>query len=453
MLRRGDMLKHWLVAVVVLSGCGEGVLELTEDGQATVEGALTTRLRIVAGNLTSGSGQNYDPGHGARIFDGLDPDVVLIQEFNAASVPSFVSSTFGTGFTWVRGAATEQIPNGVISRYPIKSSGTWADSRVNGTRGFTWALIDVPGATDLFAVSVHLSTSSSSTRQAEAAALVSQIKAAAPAGSWVVIGGDLNTNSRTESALSTLSQVVVTSGPWPVDRNNNGNTNAARAKPYDWLLVGGGLQAKQVPCVVGTTSFTNGLVADTRVFSPISALSPALSGDSGASGMQHMAVVRDFAIEGDTTPPPPPPPVGTARVIINEVLANEPGSDVTAEFIELLNTGDATADLSGWTLSDGVAQRHVFPAGTTLAAGRTLVVTGASASTGTLALSNSSDSVTLAASGQPVDTVSWTSTLGSVDGVSMNRSPDGTAGAPFVLHTSLSSTNASPGTRVDGSAF
>lgn len=430
--------------------CGEGVGEISEDGRGVVEGALTTRLRIVAGNLTSGTGQNYDPGHGARIFDGLEPDVVLIQEFNASDVGTFVSSTFGSGFTWVRGAATEQIPNGVISRWPIRQSGTWADSRVNGTRGFTWALIDIPGATDLFAVSVHLSTSSASTRQAEAAALVSQIKSAAPAGSWLVIGGDLNTNSRTESALSTLSQVVTTSGPWPVDRNGNANTNSTRSKPYDWVLVGAGLQAKQVATVIGSQSFTSGLVADTRVFTPISALSPALTGDSGASGMQHMAVVRDFAIDGDVTPPPP---TGTARVILNEVLANEPGSDVSAEFVELVNVGDGTADLSGWTLSDSVATRHVFPAGTTLAAGKALVVSGATASTGTLALSNSSDTVSLTGGGVTVDSVSWTSTLGGVDGVSMNRGVDGSATASWVLHTTLSSASSSPGTRVDGSAF
>lgn len=442
----------WLLVVLVSSSCGEGVLELSEHGQASVRAALSTRLRIVAGNLTSGTGQSYDPGHGARIFDGLDPDVVLIQEFNASSVPAFVTNTFGAGFSSVRGAATEQIPNGVISRYPIKASGTWADARVNGTRGFTWALIDVPGPTDLFAVSVHFSTSNATTRQAEATALVTQLRATAPAGSWVVVGGDLNTNSRTEAALSTLRQVVVTSGPWPVDRASNGNTNASRSKPYDWLLVSGDLQAKQVPCVVGPQSFPNGLVADTRVFTPISALSPALSGDSGASGMQHMAVVRDFVIDGDATPPPPPPPPpsGTARVIINEVLANEPGTDVTAEFVELLNVGDASAELGGWTLSDATAQRHVFPPGTTLAAGQALVVTGANASSGTLALSNGSDSVTLTAAGQALDSVSWTS---SVDGVSVNRSPDGTAGAPLVLHTTLASQPSSAGTRVDGTAF
>ena len=58
------------------------------------------RIRVVASNLTSGSAQSYDPGHGARILRGLKPDIALMQEFNIGdnseqAVRRFVSDTFG----------------------------------------------------------------------------------------------------------------------------------------------------------------------------------------------------------------------------------------------------------------------------------------------------------------------------------------------------------------------
>jgi hypothetical protein len=76
------------------------------------------------------------------------------------------------------------------------------------------------------------------------------------------------------------------------------------------------------------------------------------------------------------------------------------------------------------------------------------------ATTGTLALGNSGDTVTVKnAAGTTVSTLTYPSSLSGTDGVSMNRSPDGTSGATFVLHTTLSSLASSPGKRVSGSAF
>ena len=37
--------------------------------------------RIMASNLSSGNYQSYDPGHGIRLMQGVDPDIILIQEF------------------------------------------------------------------------------------------------------------------------------------------------------------------------------------------------------------------------------------------------------------------------------------------------------------------------------------------------------------------------------------
>jgi endonuclease/exonuclease/phosphatase family metal-dependent hydrolase len=563
-LSRFSLLDRRLLAAVLaltLAACGgaelDGVGEGGEDTLATHEGALSVPVRLMAANTTSGNYQNYDPGHGIRIFQGTRPDVVMIQEFNygdnsASSIQSFVNTAFGTSFYYYREGGA-QIPNGVISRWPIIASGEWDDPYVSN-RDFAWARIDVPGSKDLWVVSVHFLTSSSTDRNNEANSLVQRIKANIPTGDYLVIGGDFNTSSRTEAAFSTLSQVVTTSGAYPVDRNGNGNTNAGRTKPYDHVLVDGDLGAYQKATVIGSSSFSAGLVVDTRVYSPISEIAPALSTDSGATNMQHMAVIKDFLIPDDTavasvtvsspnggesfaggstqsitwsatgvtnvkleytldgtawsvitsstsastgsyawTVPNSAStaakvrvsdasnsaisdtsngtftitvPTGTGKVFINEVLVNEAGSDVTTEFVELVNSGTAAVDLSGWTISDATALRHTFANGTSLAAGRSLVVFGGAAgipagmtnavaaSTNALSLSNSGDTVYLKnSSGTAVDTATLGSALCGTDGVSANRSPDGSSTGTFVLHTTLAATGSSPGERTNGTAF
>ena len=48
------------------------------------------------------------------------------------------------------------IPNGIISRYPIVASGSWVDTvQSQPNRGFAWAQIALPGTNDLYVVSVH----------------------------------------------------------------------------------------------------------------------------------------------------------------------------------------------------------------------------------------------------------------------------------------------------------
>jgi hypothetical protein len=277
-------------------------------GQSPVWGQ---KIRIVAGNISSGNGQNYNEGHGIRIFQGLKPDIVLIQEFNyltksAADMREFVDTTFGPTFSYFRESNTGSIPNGVISRFPILESGQWVSTVAE--RDYAWARIDLPGTRELLAISVHLPTSSSGARNSEAQDLVGYINTyyssnPAHATDYAVIGGDYNTDTRSEACLSTLGSIFTIGTSHPADRNGNVNTNAGRNKPYDGVYAGKGLPALQVPTVIGASTFTNGLVADTRVYSPISDISPALSSDSGAAQMQHMAVVKDFLIPLPADPP------------------------------------------------------------------------------------------------------------------------------------------------------
>ncbi|MHB8872216.1 MAG: endonuclease/exonuclease/phosphatase family protein [Myxococcaceae bacterium] len=261
-------------------------------------------LRIVAANTSSGNLSSYDPGEGIRIFQGLKPDLVLIQEFNYATksdadIRRFVDQTFGPTYFFYREPGALQIPNGVISRYPIVAAGAWKDSTFISNRNFAWARIDVPGGKDLWAVSLHLRTNSSGNsgdRNAEASLVVGNAKAVVPAGDYLVVGGDLNTKSRTESCFTTFSQVVVTTGPFPVDQAGNSATSADRSDPYDWVMVNAGLKLKEVPVRIGANSFAAGLVFDSRVYSPLIDVAPVRSTDSNASNMQHMAVVRDFEL-------------------------------------------------------------------------------------------------------------------------------------------------------------
>jgi len=263
-------------------------------------GASSGLVRVVAANLTSGNKQSYDGGQGVRILQGLDADVILLQEMNYgantdAAIGALVDDVCSGECSYIRGPQ-EQIPNGVLSRLPMLECGSWTDPEVSN-RNFVWARIDVPGSADLWAISVHLLTSNSSNRALEAAALLSEIAAAIPPTDLIVLGGDLNTNNRAESAITAFASVFQTAGPHPVDQNGNDSTNAPRDKPYDWVLADADLAAQQVPLTIGQSVFPAGAVIDTRVYTPLSEIAPALSGDSGAPSMQHMAVVKDFQIE------------------------------------------------------------------------------------------------------------------------------------------------------------
>jgi endonuclease/exonuclease/phosphatase family metal-dependent hydrolase len=175
----------------------------------------------------------------------------------------------------------------------------------------------------------------------------------------------------------------------------------------------------------------------------------------------HYPVLARYQFGGGSPPTP-----SSGKVFINEILANEPGSNTVGEFVELVNGGSSAVDLSGWALWDGIAARHAFASGTVLAAGKAIAIFGATSgipsgtpsavgsSTGTLSLGNSGDSVSLRdASGTLVGSFTYGASLSSVDGASMNRSPDATPGASFVLHTGLSGLSSSPGKKANGASF
>ena len=289
--------------------------EETDDEYEEIDdfGGDSIHIRIVAGNITSGNGQSYDPGEGIRIFKALKPDIALVQEMNYknnsdSDYRNFAQQIVGKNYYAVD-SADYQIPNGVVSRYPIRSHGYWTDPNINN-RALMWAVVDIPGNTDIFAISVHLHTKPASDQVKAAQVIVDEIakvKEKNPGKYYYVVGGDFNGDSAVSSNGFGKNNTFYVDGPDPVDEDKNGNTNAGRKKQYDFVLADYPLHQFQIPVVYysskdpeKTKTYEDGLVFDTRVYSQSELdeyFSPAETGDSGASNMQHMAVVKDFFIE------------------------------------------------------------------------------------------------------------------------------------------------------------
>ena len=159
-------------------------------------------------------------------------------------------------------------------------------------------------------------------------------------------------------------------------------------------------------------------------------------------------------------------------VAVTEVMANPDGIDKNEEYVELVNFGNATADLSGWAIGDAQsAFRHVFAPGASLAPHTSLVVYSGPAADGSprlvasslqLSINNDTDTMSLRdAQGRVIDQV----TLGvGVSGDSVHRSNIGLTdvnfdgrvdGGAWGQHSALSPSGlrSSPGLRVTGESW
>jgi len=205
------------------------------------------------------------------------------------------------------------------------------------------------------------------------------------------------------------------------------------------------------------------------------------SGGNGVTGSDETSENLSVTWASDSAPtpggayvPPTPPSVW----IINEIHA-DPASGIDGdangdgvrdssedEFVEIVNISGGAVDISGWTLADGFSVRHTFPAGTVVEDQCGVVVFGGgtptgpfggmtvqTASTGTLGLNNSGDTVTLN-SGSADEAVAAYGSEGG-DNQSLTLDPDLT-GAPWTRHSVASGSGGSlfsPGTMIDGSQF
>ncbi len=265
------------------------------------------KFRAMASNLTSGNGQSYSPdngnhsnpeGAGARILKALKPDIVMMQEFNTTvPVRQWVNQTLGEEYVFTVEQGM-QIPNGIISRFPIIESGSWDDPVLNN-REFVWAHLRLPDARDLWVVSVHLHSKGGTSRKTQAAALAKFIAGSVPKDAMLLVGGDLNTRTTDEPCFKELAAVVVIPEKPPADQHGIIFTNSPRNRPYDWVLASSTLEQAAVAVKFADSEFPHGLVFDSRVFEPLDKAPPVQKNDSAAPNMQHMAVVRDFQLPGN----------------------------------------------------------------------------------------------------------------------------------------------------------
>jgi endonuclease/exonuclease/phosphatase family metal-dependent hydrolase len=279
-------------------------------------------VRVMTANL-NGNTQSYQP-FAFRIFEGLKPDIVAIQEFNysnntPANIRVMVDTAFGTNFVYFREnyTANGPIPNGVISRYPIVASGSWVDTVQSlPNRGFAWAQIHLPGTNDLYVVSVHFLTSSATARATEAANLKALIQSNFPSDAWIAVAGDLNTDTRTESAMLTFGS-FLSDNPVPTDAEVGGNsfTSINRNHPHDYVLPSFSFTNLMTASVFPSHSFSRGLVFDSRVYTPLSDVAPVQFGDS--TNAQHMAVLKDFKISWLATNSPASLPATLSAAALN----------------------------------------------------------------------------------------------------------------------------------------
>ena len=273
----------------------------TEGDGSVLTGLPEVTIRAMAANLTSGNYSAYSPGHGVRIFKAVKPDIVMIQEFNwyrsdesDQSALKLISEAFDASYYVYRGNGS--IPNGIISRYPIIDAGYWKSNKQEN-RDWDWAVVDLPGKKELLVISVHLGTD---TNTAEVPSLMSVLKTKIAADSkknltyFTMIGGDFNRNYLGNKSLKDYFR---TDGPLPEDQSGDSATNAARKKTLDHLFVDKDFERSEIPVVIGSRSYPNGHVFDSRVYKrygELGSVTPVQGDDSGATNMQHMAVIRDF---------------------------------------------------------------------------------------------------------------------------------------------------------------
>lgn len=300
---------NWAISGVTLAD-GDNPITVTgtnRAGAAAVGQVLVHRWNrqyatIMAANL-SGQISECETTYGAeaeRIFKGLQPDIVAIQEWNVtnASRRAFVDAVFGTGFAFcVEAYGTCPMPNGIISRWAITASGEWNDPELSN-RDFTWATINLPGTQDLHIVSLHIKAGDTSadedTRELEARALTNYMRVAGwPAWDFVVVAGDFNAGNRSDAGVQVVTQ-LVSDLRQPSDQNGDKDTNIPRNKPYDYVLPNALLESNQVTLTVGGLDFPNGLVFDSRLWAAPPA--PIRTNDSAGTGIQHLAVLKRFLV-------------------------------------------------------------------------------------------------------------------------------------------------------------
>ncbi|MDP8247379.1 MAG: PKD domain-containing protein [Candidatus Tritonobacter lacicola] len=276
--------------------------------------SLADDLKFMSYNISA----VYDIGkddtmYQTRIVQGLEPDVALLQEWKlddespwGEDYDAWVEEAFGPDFDWYRGPSALVPPNAIVSRWPLKSSGSWNDQTIS-QRYFDWAVIDIPGDIDLQVVSVHLKAGDTEGDKAKRIDEAQQIKAYVAANfdssQYIIVGGDFNTQTYgSEPGLidvfDSFLQVEEESCQ-PQDRNGNVFTNVNRTSKYDWIIPNEVIgDASPLYLGVSQYQYSYGIVFDSTVFPSVETeLPPILSDDSDHSSYaDHVPVMKALNI-------------------------------------------------------------------------------------------------------------------------------------------------------------
>jgi len=286
-------------------------------------------LKIMSANVSKVG--TYAREESIRIFNGMEPDVAMLQEWEVTvtnTYRNYVDEAFGPDFYYYLGYSPgaggfAYQPNGIVSRWAFQTMGGWPDTVGTNKPDFAWAQIDLPGDTDLLAVSVHLKAGSGdAAERAQQASLIKEYVENAlalnPSSSYVVVCGDLNTESQAEWCIQTFATFLEPTNHRPEDRLGDENTNQIRTRPYDWIMPNQLLDDLHTKLYIGDVDpqyeYDDGIVFDSHVFSrwsnpttagpatPLWNLSPVLYGDSHSSEMDHMGVMKAFDVFPSPTP-------------------------------------------------------------------------------------------------------------------------------------------------------
>jgi len=240
------------------------------------------------------------------------------------------------------------------------------------------------------------------------------------------------------------------------------------------------------PPLTGTveiTQFPSITLSSTLTYTPHTTISPTTT----ETLHPIMTTISTEVVTGTPlpliTPSQPPTVTGTMvsledlDILLNEIHAdpdlilgdsNNDGqihSD-DDEFLEFVNIGENDLDLSGWSISDSLRPRYIFPDGTILKGGCGMVIFGGGDPqgdfggslifrAGSLGLNNTGDAISLCDnSGEERLFYQYGSEGGQNQ--SLTRSPDIMGALPFVLHGEVDGSNGdlySPGVMLDGSVF
>ncbi len=273
------------------------------------------KIRFTSANLTSGNNQAYEE-EGIRILKALKSDIIMIQEFNFGSntkndIKNFVKNTFGTEYQYFRGTPTGNgdIPNGIISKYPIIKTGEITDPRVTD-RKIDYVEIKVNDKINLMVFSVHLKGQEDDS-QITAAQLITQKISEhkkTHTGYYYIVGGDFNGEASVGNegfGKFNNKEIMQINFPYPKSEyGNDGNTNRTRTAKLDFILADTNLYQYQIStdyCIsnLNCKKYENGLVFDSRNYSRNDLdtyFTEVQPNDCDAKNMQHLAVVKDFLI-------------------------------------------------------------------------------------------------------------------------------------------------------------